>query len=391
MNEHDEVEQALRSSIGEVETNNPGSTGNLAKFATEPEPVKQPETTAQPAAQTTDAAAAQAKDNRDPATGKFVPKDTATKAVEPEKAPVIDKGEKIATPEATEPQKAGAAPGTWKPEAKAEWEKLPPTVKSEILRREADSTREIGKRVAENQQIKTQFDEIEQVIGPRRAALAATHGSVGEAVKKLFQYSDWAGQDPGGFIAHIASQTGFDLRSLFQEGAQPAPVAPEVTKLQQTMSGLERRLQSFEGQTQQQRVRSDASELDAFERETDQTGNAVHPHFVMLRDSGALGKELRLVNEEHPEWSMRQKIAEAYEAAVWRHSDTRNAVLTQQQQKSQEEAEAKQRAEAASRARKFTTGQPPSPQLVTGGSPKDDLRADISELVYAQLQGNSRL
>lgn len=377
--EPDDIRTALLGSIAEIEEKTPGSTGKLADRAIKAEPEPKPEVKDEPKAEAPD---------KDPATGKFVAKDKPA-----EQKPAAESADS-AKPE---PSK-DAAPGTLPADIRATWEALPPNVKAFMAKRETDLSQAAGKSGFEINQLKQKYEPIEALLGPRRAAVTAQHGSVETWLEQLLNYSDFAGQDPEGFLAWYLSQPNIgsrvDLTKLLgqptQDGAQDQVLAsPAVQKLQQTIGVLERRLQQFEGTTQQQKVRSDTSEIDAFEAEKDESGNQKHPHFATLRDTGVLLPQLQIVNQQHPEWSMRQKIAQAYEQAVWVHSDTRNTVLTTQEQKAREEAEAKVRAEAASRARKFVSGGPPTAPS-SAGSPKDDLRAEIAANFAAVASAGDR-
>ncbi len=399
--EPDDIREALLSSIQEVEERTPGSTGGLADVAP-----KQSTTGAEDAKSEADPAdprktASGAAPGRDE-TGKFLPKD---KTAEPAKATATTeatKGQESPKPGAVEAAKpTDAAPGSLPQAIQAEWAALSPSMKAFVAQREKDMGLAGGKAGAELRQLKSQYEPIEALIGPRRAAVVAQNGSVENWLDQILKYSDFAGADPEGFIAWYLSQPNIgsrvDMNKLLG-GGQPGQAQggaalatdPVVQKLTQTISGLERRLQTFEGNTQQQQTMTLASELDAFEGEQDASGSPKHPHFATLRDQSILLPEMHMVRQLHPEYSTRQVIAEAYENAVWKHSDTRNSLLAQQQAKSQEEAEAKARAEAASRARKFVTGQPPSAALANGGGPKDDLKAEIAANYAAAMEGTTR-
>ncbi len=389
--ETDDIRSALLASVAEIEEKTPGSTGKLAEVQPKSAPVS---AATEPKAVEADASGKGAAPAKDPATGKFLSKD---------KAPAVNPDAKLA-PESAKPgaesAKADAAPGSLPADIKAEWPTLSPATKAFLVKQEQERGQAAGKAGFELRQLKAQYEPIDQLLGPRRAAVVAQHGSVETWLKQVLDYSDFAGADPEGFLAWYLSQPNIgsrvDLNKLLGHGpaggaqGDPALASPAVQKLTQTISGLERRLQQFEGNSQTREVASTASELDAFENEKDDGGNAKHPHFATLRDAGVLLPEMHLVRQGNPNLSFRQIVAQAYENAVWKHSDTRNTLLADQRQKALEDKEAKERADAASRARKFVTGQSPG-KVSPSDAPKENLRDEIAAQVYASYDGSKRL
>ncbi len=386
--ETDDLRGALLASVAEIEEKTPGSTGNLADVA--PKPVKEsapPVSADVPDAKVAPSPAASGERGPD---GKFLPKKDTAAA--PEKAAGEQKPDTAAkaAPTGTEAPKADAAPATWKAEAKIEWSKLPPAVRSEIERRELDIARTVTQKATEFNQLKSQFDEIEQAIGPRRAAWQATQGGVGNALKQLLAYSDFAGSDPAGFIAEFSHRMGVDLNALLtgQPGAQQA--APDSV-LSREVTELRNQLQQLQGGMQNTQVTQIKSEFDAFENEKDPaTGEDAHPFYRDVRDSGHLMPEIQLVKTEHPEWSPRQIISEAYDRTVYKLSDVRVRMQSLQESRAQADKEKADRAAAASNARKFVNGGAPGPQA-GAAAPANSLRDEIATQFYALSGGAKRL
>lgn len=112
------------------------------------------------------------------------------------------------------------APASWSAAAKAHWKTLPPDVQAEAHRREAD----FAKGIEQKSQAGKPNEALEQIIGPRRNALAATYGSPENAVAQLFKLSDFADAEPGKFADWFLRQRGIDPVKLFAgaaAGAQP--------------------------------------------------------------------------------------------------------------------------------------------------------------------------
>lgn len=382
---NDDIRSALLATVGEIEQRDPGSTGELAQVVpktADPSPSAKPEDT-----QLEKPAASGDRDDK----GRFVPK-AKDDAVEPSKetAPVKETSTLSAEPKADAP-KADEAPGTWKPEERLAWKGLPATAKAAILRRESEFGKAGAQRAQENQQLKAQLDEIDTVIGPRKAAWQATQGGVSNALKQLLAYSDFAGSDPAGFIAEFSQRMGVDLNGLMNSGHSAPQVAPEYAQLQQTINGLQQRLQQFEVQNQQVQVSTLKSEFDAFENERSDDGEPKHPFYSDVRDSKHLLPEIHLVKQEHPDWSPRQVIAEAYDRTVYKLSDVRTRMQTYTEQRAAQVKEKADRALAASNARKSVTGGPPSPGFNgNAASPNASLRDEIAAVYHSVANGDSK-
>lgn len=391
--ETDDIKSALLASVAEIEEKTPGSTGKLAEVQPKVAPVVTPEpkeVTEQDAKKDATGAAV-----RDPATGKFLPKDKSAEVVKTTEAKPSAESAKTGA----EGVKPDAAPGSLPADIKAEWANYSPATKAFLVKQEQERGQAAGKAGFELRQLKAQYEPIDALLGPRRAAVVAQHGSVETWLKQVLDYSDFAGADPEGFLSWYLSQPNIGSRVNVEKllgqapaGAQgdPALASPAVKALQQELSGLKSQLQQFKGGFEQRETTSFASELDAFENEKDGAGNPLHPHFATLRDNGVLAPEMHLIRQADPNLSFRQIVAKAYENAVWKYSDTRNTLLADQRQKALEDKEAKERADAASRSRKFVTGQPPGP-TTPPGAPKDDVRSEIAAQMYQALEAGKRL
>lgn len=171
-------------------------------------------------------------------------------------------------------------PASWSADVKAKWAALPPDVQTYIAQREGEAHKAIttaGERAKA-------YEALEAVIGPRRAALAAGYGNEAAALNELFGLSDFATQDPAGFVRWFAQQRGVDLSQIVgQPAAQPSPAAdPSVAAIQQRLDGLTNHIV-----TQQERQL--LSEIDRFASAKGDDGQPLRPHFADVRaDMGKL-------------------------------------------------------------------------------------------------------
>jgi hypothetical protein len=154
----------------------------------------------------TPAAATQDGRARDPATGKFVEKaaDAAPPGDTPPAAP-----------------STAAAPAGIDPQVFAS---LPAETQAALARTMED--------VNTRQQRFAALEPLEQIIGPRRDLWALNGATPAQAINQLLALSDFAGRDPGGFIRHIAKNSGVDLAQLVLDTEPEPEVDPVVAALQ---------------------------------------------------------------------------------------------------------------------------------------------------------------
>lgn len=391
--EKDDIRGDLMAAVSTIEQASPGSTGKMGDLAKSSAPPADATPASSPPPDKS--GGAEVRDDK----GRFKPtKDKS--GIEAAEKPSAETPKPAEKPlDGVEPGADGkdakaspdAAPGSLPGALKQKWAALDPDAKAYIRAQETKLSTLAGTHGDKIKQLETQLNEFEPVIGPRRGALTANYGSVGAAVKRMFDLSDFASQDPPGFVAWFAQQSGIDLHALIGQQSQAAPGQQPQTavppELMQRLNGLESKLQASERQAQESRLANDAAEIRAVYEETDAQGNYVRPFFEELRPQ--IGPLLSIVKKEHPEWSARQIAAAAYDKAVWMNDDVRSRVLAAKDQSEQQKKEAAARAEAAERARKSTGGDPPN--RFTGGGESGSVRDEISKLVHASFAGGSRL
>lgn len=242
--------------------------------------------------------------------GKFVAKTDApiTDRVEPT-APAVP---------ATEPS---GAPASWSAEEKALWPTLTPAAQAAITRREKAALDGFSQKSAELKR----YEALEGVIGPRRMALSAQYGDEAKAVQTLFALSDYAAQDPIGFLRYYAQQRGVDLASLVgTPSAQQEQVSadPTVAALQQKLAGFEQYIQ------QQQTQQTQALQAEVTTTMSKFQADPKNKHFEAVRyKMGALIQN-----------GLAKDIQDAYDQAVFADPTTRALVL--QEQRAGEDAKA---------------------------------------------------
>jgi len=303
---------------------------------------------------------------RDVQTGKFAKVDPEkASAAEKPAAAEIPKTEN-AQPEASKPV---GPPSGWSKEAQALWETLPPAVKADAVRREA----EVAKGFDEYRGKTAQLTEISQALDPIRSILQQNGiQSDAQAVKTLLQ---WEGsfRNPQTRIQafhNLARQYGVDLSTLAQGSSQPAqdipdqlrPVIDQFGNIVQEVNGLKAQLQ----RSQEEKV---SQELSVFAKDK--------PHFEQVRT--LMGQLMQS--------GVADSLDSAYQKATLLHPEVSAKIKAEADAKQAEEL-AKTQAEKANKARLAAVSPSPrSPTAPATGSAKsggtkvrDSILASVTQL-----------
>jgi hypothetical protein len=311
-----------------------------AKYA--PEPVEPPEIKADatPEPETTDKEVIPV--SRD-AEGKFKAQDERSAKVkapaaqpkEPSTPPLPKEGTAEAQPQTpSDPQARdiNRAPSTWKPMARVEFDKLSPTIKAEIHRREADFQNGQAQLLPDA----TLGKNMRAIIEPHRALIEAEGGTPERAVADLMRtaaiFRIGSVQAKYQAIAQIANQFGIDLRAF---SGQPAPAdgSQPQAQPQEFRDPRVDQLLAHQQQQEQQRQQREQQQLDStvtrWMNEADAQGNPKRPYLNdVINEVSALIPSLQ---QADPTLTHTQALDAAYERAIWAHPEVRQ-LLTQKQQ-----------------------------------------------------------
>jgi hypothetical protein len=287
--------------------------------------------------------------------GKFAAKPAV--AVEPvaTEAPAVEAP--VAEPEAPVSQ----APNTWKKEAAAVWNKLPPEARAEIERREADFHRGI-----EQYKSAAQFGQaLEKVLTPHAETFQRLGIGADKAIADLLDGDRKLryGQphEKAAFLAQLARHYGVDMAAA--QEVHSTPVDPHLSALQQQVQQLQTFIQTQQSTVQQQAEASLHSEIAAFAADPNHSHfETVRPHMIALLQAGQA-----------------KDLSDAYEQAVYANPTTRAAML--QQQLAAQREEAAKKAQAAREAASVNTKPRPSmPVSEPIGSMDDTIRATLRRI-----------
>ena len=149
--------------------------------------------------------------------------------------------EAAVVPEVVVPERK--PPSSWKKDYWDDWKTLPAKVQDYIDQREGEALRGVTtyKQQAEAAR------ELQARLAPRQEQLTREYGSTANGIDALFQLSDFAAQNPQGFITWFAQQRNIDLGQLTQSA--PVQATQEYVQLQQQVLGLQNQLRAFQQQT----------------------------------------------------------------------------------------------------------------------------------------------
>lgn len=276
--------------------------------------------------------------------GRFATKDNTAEAAPSEAAPAEQ--ETTDQPETTGAETAPAEPAapsieppqSWSAEVKAKWAALPPDVQTYIARRESEAHQAITQAGAKAKA----YEALDQIIAPRRQALAANYGSETAALQQLFQLSDFASNDPAGFVHWFAQQHRVDLSRLTSAPSDPArPVDPQVAT-------LERELRAVQSTISQQQMAQTEAEIRRFAEAAAPDGTPLRPHFEAVKVE--MG---RLINAGIAE-TLEDAYAKAIRTndAVWAKVQADEAATRAKAEAEKAAKEREERAKAAKAAQK---------------------------------------
>lgn len=214
-------------------------------------------------------------------------------------------------------QPAKRAPSSWKKEAAAEFDKLPPHVQDEVLRRETDFHKGI-------EGFKSHADlgrSIEKTLQPYMPTIQQLGVTPDVAISSLLKAD--AGlrygtpEQKAQHLANLAQTYGIDMGVVAQ-----VPQKDHYTfQLEQRLSQLQQQQEQFQQSQQEQQREALNSELQAFA--------ATAEHFEAVKeDMAALLQAGRATD-----------LKDAYDKAVYANPQTRQALLEQQRQEALKQAQ----------------------------------------------------
>lgn len=280
-------------------------------------------------------------------------------------------------------------PSSWKPTARAEWAKLPESVRAEIHRRETDFMAGQSQLLPDAKFGK----DMREVVEPFRMLIESEGGNPAAAVQDLLRTAailrTGTPQQKYQTIANVANRFGLDLRVFAprpQQGAQLGQQQPGSVPAQQQFRDprVDQLLANMQT-AEQQRVTRETTETEGlvshWMNETDAQGQPKRPYVGdVINEMSALIPQIKQAN---PTLTHAQALEQAYERAIWGNPEIR--MLLQQQQQTaadaQRRAENQQRTQGARRAASVNVPRRAStPAAAKPGTLEETLSATAREL-----------
>lgn len=252
-------------------------------------------------------------------------------------ASAVKDPEKQVSPEAKQDEAKGAkdptfdAPASWRPEVKAQWDKVPLPVKAEIAKRERESLQalnEANKKLASREKDE---GELGSVLAPYKTDWSARGIATPQAIAQTLARAKYAYANPAKFIQEFAAENGLSLDSL-TEGTDTVQ-DPELAAIKQELNAIKQGYQTQSQQQEQSQRAQNAAVVNSFADAKDEAGNLKNPHFNAVQD---LMKGLMpMLNQTEPALSPADKLAKAYDMAcrahpqVWQQMSEDNFVRQQ--------------------------------------------------------------
>jgi hypothetical protein len=150
------------------------------------------------------------------------------------------------------------------------------------------------------------YDKLDQVLAPRRQQLALDGMDDSTAVGQLFALSDYANNDPIGFVKYMMNARQIPMSALTESAGPQQPIDPQLAAMQQKMQGFENFLTQQQMQTQQQAETAINGDVQKFAQDNEfyaELENEMIPVVAALR-------------QNDPNLSNHDALSKAYKMAI---------------------------------------------------------------------------
>ena len=149
------------------------------------------------------------------------------------------------------------------------------------------------------------FDKLEQILAPRRQQLAMDGMDDSTAVGQLFALSDYANNDPIGFVKYMLNARQIPVSALSDHGGQ-SPADPQLAAMQQKMQGFESFLTQQQAQARQQAESVISTDVESFAK--------AHEFYAELE--GEMIPVVAALRQHDPNMSNTDALTKAYKMAI---------------------------------------------------------------------------
>lgn len=278
-----------------------------------------------------------------------------------------DEGAAAATQPLTPPER-------WSAEDKARFTALPREAQEIVLKRESDVERHLSQKSQELSEKGRQHEALNQILEPRRQAWAQQGINEADEIRGLLDLSDYAAQDPAGFIKWYAGQRGLDLKQIAgvaaapaapaqQAGQQQAAVSPEIAPIVSEVNNLKQIIE------RQQKAELDR-QIQSFRE------SPGHEHFEEVRNEMAALLKAGAAKD----------MPDAYRKAIWANESVRGKLL-EAERKAAEAKRADQARQDAAKAQKAAGTQLSTKASLNGSTPPPADWKEGLDVAYDRIHG----
>ena len=279
------------------------------------------------------------------------------------------------------------APSSWKPAAKAIWNTLPESIRTEVYRRETDfSNSVLNGPMKQNsdfgQAVKTVIDPYRMLIeaegGTPEKAIADTMktaalfrvGTPQQKLQAIFQIDQQYCQ--GALNQLFQSKLNEAISRATGQPVQPSqqPAQFQDPRVDQIMASL----QQQERERVQQAETIANSATDQFLASKNEKGESLFPFVDNVLDD--MTERVSILRRTNPAMPHNEILKQAYDAAVWANPETRAVLISQTQAGTTAAAQTAQKVATAKRAQ---TGTMPKRGAIPATEPAKSLDDSIRE------------
>lgn len=270
-------------------------------------------------------------------------------------------------------------PSNWPANEKQFFKALPPQLQQAYMARAQHMVADYTRKTQALAQRGRQIEALERVISPHVQGWRLNGMHPDQAIAQLIELSNFATNDPKGFIKYFSNLRGVDLNSFTQEqeyvDPQVAALQRPVAEVQARLNQLTQQLQQSQEQQQQQAYsaafNSTNAALDDIASQTDQTGKPLYPFFNEVE-----GDMAALIESGYA-----RSIPDAYRKAVKLNEQVSAKISARS--RAEENARARAQTQRARRAASSLTG---ASSTGNGAFSSGDL--SIRDTLNAAWQGN---
>ena len=183
---------------------------------------------------------------------------------------------------------------------------LPPEQQKWISDRAKEQESAFTQKTMELAEQRKGYDKLDQILAPRRQQLALDGMDDSTAVGQLFALSDYANNDPIGFVKYMMNARQIPMSALTESAGPQQPIDPQLAAMQQKMQGFENFLTQQQMQTQQQAETAINGDVQKFAQDNEfyaELENEMIPVVAALR-------------QNDPNLSNHDALSKAYKMAI---------------------------------------------------------------------------